>query len=140
MSIKKKDQIPRCDCYPHPILENESDFSVVEVLFPYDDRWPDYFLKCNICGLVGKNAISHNYDLSRNFPDAPEGWDRGVHPDFKDAYDAWVDAENEKMIKMCDKALEKLYAELESLTGRPSPLRKKQGGWKLLPSGLIVPI
>ena len=139
MSIKKKDQIPRCDCYPHPILENESDFSVVERHFDYD-RWPDYFLKCNICGLVGKNAISHNYDLSRNFPDAPEGWDRGVHPDFKERYYAWFAAENKKMIKACDEALEKLSAELEWLTGKPPPRRERQNGWRKLPSGLIVPV
>ena len=137
MSIKKKDQIPRCDCYPHPILENESDFSVVERHEDYD-RWPDYFLKCNICGLVGKNAISHNYYLSRNFPVAPEGWDSGVHPDFKELYDAWVDANKVKVIEMTNKVLEKLYVELELLTGVPSGHRI-QGGWEILPSGLILP-
>ena len=144
MSIKTKKRMPKCRCYPHPAIPNEPDFSVVEK-HETNWKWADLFLKCNICGRVAKNAISHKYAEKRQFPIAPEGWDRGVHPDFKEQYAAWEYEANQKLIAACDEALEDLHSQLEALTGEPSPLRERterprqRKGWKQLPSGLIVP-
>ena len=75
MSIKTKKRMPKCRCYPHPAIPNEPDFSVVE-WNETNWKWADLFLKCNICGLVAKNAISHKYAEKRKFPIAPEGWEQ----------------------------------------------------------------
>ena len=144
MSIKTKKRMPKCRCYPHPAIPNEPDFSVVE-RNETNWKWADLFLKCNICGRVAKNAILHKYAEKRQFPIAPEDWDRGVHPDYKEQYAAWEHAANQKLIAACDEALEDLHSQLEALTGEPSPLRegtersKQRKGWKQLPSGIVVP-
>ena len=130
---KTKNRMLKCDCYPHPAFPGDPDFSVTQ-------RSGALFLKCNICGKVAKNAISHKYAEKRQFPIAPEGWDRGVHPDLKERFEAWEYVANQKLIAACDGVLEGLYDELELLGGsRPSERPKRRKGWKQLPSGLIVP-
>ena len=151
MSIKTKKRMPKCRCYPHPAIPNEPDFSVVEK-HETNWKWADLFLKCNICGRVAKNAISHKYAEKRQFPIAPTGWDRGVHPDFKEQYAAWEYIQNQLLIETCDEMLENLHAQLKAITeggADPETVRdeilarkpksQQRSGWKQLPSGLIVP-
>ena len=139
MSIKTKKRMPKCDCYPHPAFPDDPDFSVVE-RNETNWKWADLFLKCNICGLVAKNAISHNYAEKRQFPIAPSDWDRGPHPNFKERLAKWEYEQNQKLIAACDAALEGLYDELESFGGsRPSERPRERKGWVQLPSGIIVP-
>ena len=128
MSIKKKKRMPKCRCYPHPAIPNEPDFSVV-VKHKTNWRWGDVFLKCNICGTVAKNAISYKYAEKRQFHVAPEGWDRGVHPDFKERLEHWRHEQSQKR----SAALESRIETRQTSQSRPRP------DWIELPSGIILP-